>query len=339
VRGAAALILALLAGCAVLPRREEPITRRWPVMGTYVEASLWGEGPSAARTMERLRESLDRSDLAMSNWRADSGLSRLNAEARGGLGIAGDPVLADCVDAALDAAQATGGAFDPTVGPLLVAWGLRPGPRRTPDDAEIETTLRHVGWERVQRPGRGRVRFETRGMELDLGGIGKGCALDVAVGLAMPETRAGLIDLGRSLAVWGRSPTGDWRVAIAAPGGEDVLGTLTVYAPSFVSTSSQEENPGHIVDPRTGRAADTDVLSATALAGSGTVSDLLSTALLVAGSGRARAILDAYPGARAVLLVREGGALTILASASLEKRLRIEQEWRGRLASVEFTLP
>ena len=81
------------------------------------------------------------------------------------------------------------------------------------------------------------------------------------------------------------------------------------------------------------------IFAATAIAPTGTVSDLLSTALFVAGSARAGGILESYPGSHAVLLVREGGALTLLASAALEKRLRIEDEWRGRLASVEFTLP
>jgi len=319
--------------------KDQPLTRRWPVMGTYAEVTVWGEGPMQARAMEHVRDSLDRSDQAMSNWRPDSGLNQLNQDARAGDALAADPVLAECVAAALDAAQATGGAFDPTVGPLMVVWGLRPGPRRTPDDAEIEATLRDVGWEKVHRQGR-RIRFETRGMELDLGGIGKGCALDAAVREAMLDTPAGILDLGRSYAVWGYPPEGAWHIAITAPEDEeDVFATLTVEPPAYVSTSSQEENPGHIVDPKTGRAAETDIISATAIAPTGAVSDLLSTALFVAGSARARGILEAYPGSQAVLLFREGGALTLLASASLEKRLKIDEEWRGRLASVEFTLP
>ena len=339
MRRALLFLLVLLGGCAEMYFKDQPLMRRWPVMGTYAEATVWGDGPMQARAMEHLRDSLDRSDLAMSNWRADSGLNQLNRDARAGEGLAGDPVLAECVAAALDAAQATGGAFDPTVGPLMVVWGLRPGPRRTPDDAELEATLRDVGWEKVRRQGR-RIHFQTRGMELDLGGIGKGCALDAAVREAMLDTRAGILDLGRSYGVWGWPPHGAWEIAITAPEDvDDVFATLSVETPAYISTSSQEENPGHIVDPKTGRAAETDIVSATAIAPTGAVSDLLSTALFVAGSARARGILEAYPGAHAVLLLREGGALTLLASASLEKRLKIEEAWRGRLASVEFTLP
>ncbi|HEX5042090.1 MAG TPA: FAD:protein FMN transferase [Candidatus Polarisedimenticolaceae bacterium] len=339
MRRVLAFSLVLFCGCAELYFKDQPLTRRWPVMGTYAEATVWGDGPVQARAMEHLRDSLDRSDAAMSNWRADSGLNQLNRDARAGEALAADPVLAECVAAALDGAEATGGAFDPTVGPLMVVWGLRPGPRRTPDDAEIEATLRDVGWEKVQRQGR-KIRFQTRGMELDLGGIGKGCALDAAVREAMLDTPAGILDLGRSFGVWGFPPHGSWHLAITAPEDEeDVFATLTVEPPAYVSTSSQEENPGHIVDPKTGRAADTDIVSATAIAPTGAVSDLLSTALLVAGSGHARGILEAYPGAHAVLLVREGGALTLLASASLEKRLKVEEAWQGRLASVEYTLP
>jgi len=339
VRRVAALLAVLLCGCAEMYFKDQPLMRRWPVMGTYAEATVWGDGPMQARAMEHLRDSLDRSDLAMSNWRPDSGLNQLNRDARAGEALAADPVLAECVAAALDGAQATGGAFDPTVGPLMVVWGIRPGPRRAPEDAEIEATLQDVGWEKVHRQGR-RLRFETRGMELDLGGIGKGCALDAAVREAMLDTRAGILDLGRSFGVWGYPPEGVWHIAMTAPeDAEDVFATLSLDAPAYVSTSSQEENPGHIVDPKTGRPAETDIISATAIAPTGTVSDLLSTALFVAGSARAGGILESYPGSHAVLLVREGGALTLLASAALEKRLRIEDEWRGRLASVEFTLP
>jgi thiamine biosynthesis lipoprotein len=339
VKRVGVLLLLLLGGCAEMYFQDQPLTRRWPVMGTYAEATVWGDGPMQARALEHLRDSLDRSDLAMSNWRADSGLNQLNRDARAGEALAADPVLAECVAAALDAAEATGGAFDPTVGPLMVVWGLRPGPPRTPNDAEIEATLDDVGWDKVHRQGR-RIRFESRGMELDLGGIGKGCALDAAVREAMLDTRAGILDLGRSYAVWGWPPHGHWRISITAPeDAEDLFATLTVESPAYVSTSSQAENPGHIVDPKTGRAAETDIVSATAVAPTGAVSDLLSTALFVAGSARARGILEAYPGAHAVLLLREGGALTLLASASLEKRLKIEEAWRGRLAAVEFTLP
>jgi thiamine biosynthesis lipoprotein len=109
-----------------------------------------------------------------------------------------------------------------------------------------------VGWEKVHRQGR-RLRFETRGMELDLGGIGKGCALDAAVREAMLDTRAGILDLGRSFGVWGYPPEGTWHIAITAPeDAEDVVATLSLDAPAYVSTSSEEENPGHIVDPRPG---------------------------------------------------------------------------------------
>lgn len=339
MRRVAVLLAVLFGGCAEMYFKDQPLMRRWPVMGTYAEATVWGDGPMQARAMEHLRDSLDRSDLAMSNWRPDSGLNQLNRDARAGEALAADPVLAECVAAALDAAQATGGAFDPTVGPLMAVWGIRPGPRRTPEDAEIEATLRDVGWEKVHRQGR-RLRFETRGMELDLGGIGKGCALDAAVREAMLDTRAGILDLGRSFGVWGYPPEGAWHIAITAPeDAEDVFATLSLDAPAYVSTSSQEENPGHIVDPKTGRPAETDIVSATAIAPTGSVSDLLSTALFVAGSARASGILEAYPGSHAVLLLREGGALTLLASAALEKRLKVEEEWRGKLAAVEFTLP
>ena len=88
MRRVAALLAVLLCGCAEMYFKDQPLMRRWPVMGTYAEATVWGDGPMQARAMEHLRDSLDRSDLAMSNWRPDSGLSQLNRDARAGEALA-----------------------------------------------------------------------------------------------------------------------------------------------------------------------------------------------------------------------------------------------------------
>ena len=114
-------------------------------------------------------------------------------------------------------------------------------------------------------------------------------------------------------------------------------------AGAAVATSSELENNfteggvtyGHIMDPRTGRPAVTDVVQATAIHPSATVTDILSTALYVAGSLRAPAILDAYPGSEAVLIVREGAGVAIVASRSLEGRIRVVPG----AAAPRFTLP
>ena len=127
------------------------------------------------------------------------------------------------------------------------------------------------------------------------------------------------------------------------------MATLVLRAWGTVASSSDVEQAfvaggrryGHIMDPRSGRPADTDVLQSTAIDPSGTTGDALSTALFVAGSARAAETLRAYPSAEALLIVREGGRLVLLASRSLRGRLAIDAAARRRFTSdsPRFVLP
>jgi len=337
-RGAAcALIWAVScagAGCAPRP----PVVRRWPVMATWATATVVAGRPEAGEAVvARARDTFDRVNEAMSAWSASSGLQRLNAAARRGVTRIADPDLAACVQAALEAADRTGGAFDPTVGPLMTLWGFRPKAPRVPTDAEIAEVLRHVGASRVAfDPAARTIRFADDAMELDLGGIAKGCALDLArreaAGIAGVD--GALLDLGGQLAGWGRSPErAEWRVGVRDPEGRIAsVATITLRAGGTVASSSDVEQSfvsggrlyGHIMDVRTGRPVESDILQSTAIDASATTSDILSTALFVAGSGGAERALRAYPGAEAILIVRERGGLAMLASRSLRGRLAID---------------
>ncbi|HZN55232.1 MAG TPA: FAD:protein FMN transferase [Candidatus Polarisedimenticolaceae bacterium] len=349
-RAVAATLAAACASACAIGRTE----RSWPVMGTYARVAVSG-GPADARerAIAIARAAFDEVNASMSNWSETSELARVNREARSGTARVDDAELAACLAAALDAAEATGGAFDPTVGPLMTLWGFRPRRPRVPTDEEIERALAHVGSARVVHDRDARaIRFEDAGMELDLGGIAKGCALDLAAARLRGERGTGLraitLDLGGGMmALDGRGAA----IGLADP--EDAergtLATIRLPGDRGVATSSDAENRfesdgiryGHLMDARTGRPAATDVLQATAVHPAGTTSDLLSTALFVAGSRGAAEILRRYPGAEAVLIVREGGRLAMIASASLSGRLSLAASARERFTpdSPRFTLP
>jgi thiamine biosynthesis lipoprotein len=292
-------LLLIVAGCA----SRAPVERKWPVMGTFATVSV--RGPEAAA--DAARDAFDRVNRTMSNWDPDSDLSRLNAQARRGAAPVEDPDLLACLARAFEAARATDGAFDPTVGPLMSLWGYRPRARRVPGESEIDATLAHVGYTRVRLDG-GTLRFEDPGMEIDLGGIAKGCALDLARErvLAAGATSA-LLDLGGNLMAVGRPPSGRfWEIGVKDPRDPQRLAGVVAIVEGSVSTSGNYENPGHLMDPRTGRSARTDVVAATVVAPSGAQADALSTALCVAGSAAAPAILARFPEARAVLFLEDG---------------------------------
>lgn len=272
-------------------------------MGTFATVSV--DGPDAAA--DAARDVFDRVNRTMSNWDPASDLSRLNTAARVGPVTVDDPDLLACLARAFEAARATDGAFDPTVGPLMTLWGYRPRAKRAPTQDEIDATLANVGYAKVRLLA-GTVRFEAPGMEIDLGGIAKGFALDLArERVVAAGGRSALLDLGGNLLVFGPPPSGRyWEIGVKDPRApERIAGVLEIREGS-VSTSGNYENPGHLMDPRTGRTAETDVLAATVVAPSGAVADALSTALCVAGSERAPAILGRYRDARAVLFLEDG---------------------------------
>ena len=341
-----AVSLCVLAACAP---GAAVTTRSWPTMGTYATVVVRTEDPRAAdRAVERTRAVLDRVATTMSNWSEESELTRMNRAAGRAAYAIEDAGLAACVQAALDGAERTGGAFDPTVGALMTTWGFRPRAPRLPSDAEIASALERVGATRVHFDARGRtIRFDRDGLEIDLGGIAKGCALDTARReVAATGGRLELdLDLGGQWAFLGgeRRATG-----IADPEARDrTIGTVTVGPEDSIATSSASENHfevagvryGHVMDPRTGRPAQTDVIQATAIDPSATTAEVLGKALMVAGSAGAPAILRRFPTARAVLVVREGERLAVLTSEDLRDELKLAADGRFSPDSPRMIAP
>jgi thiamine biosynthesis lipoprotein len=219
-----------------------------------------------------------------------------------------------------------------------------------PGDAEIATLLDHVGWQKMQIFHESRsVRFLADRLELDLGGIAKGYALDVAArNFALPGVNSGLLDLGGTVYAWGTPPEGEWVVAIRDPLLPDgTMGTLTL-SHRALSTSAVYENSftidgvtyGHILDARTGRPADTDVISASVLSDSATEADALSTAFFVAGSQATGTMLLRARRIEALMLVNGSDGPVLLVSGSLKGRFKVDPAFSARIGGrVRFILP
>ncbi len=306
----AVLAVALGLGSAA-PRPPEPrrgvhgprahIERARVLMGTTctvtVEAADSAAGVAAANAA---LDEIARLEQVMSSWRSDSELSQLNAGgAETRLACSAD--LYAVIDSAFAIARATGGAFDPTVEPLIRAWDLR-GEGHVPSESELADARALVGWPMVQLEARLRtVRFQRPGMGLDLGGIGKGFALDRAVDeLRGRGVKRALINLGGEVAAF--SDGDPWRVQVADP--SDRLRPLAglMVRQAAVSTSGQQERGfsferrhyGHVLDPRRGLPLETRA-TVTVVCASATRADGLSTALLVMGRDRAELFARDHP--------------------------------------------
>ena len=316
------------------PERPAAVRRARFLMGAplVIEAA----GGDAAAAIERAFDEVARLDGVLSNWRDDSELAGLNRRA------AAEPVgcsrdLYGAVEAALRWAEATGGAFDPTVEPLVRRFELRgpegmlPGtrlPEGDPESAAGAAAL--VGWRHVHLdPERRSVRFDRPGMGIDLGGIGKGLALDAAARvLARAGVSSALLDFGGQLLALGEGPDGGgWRVAIADPLARDEAAATLLLSRGSISTSGNSERSvrgatggsvGHILDPASGRPAPGS-FSVTAVAADGASADALSTALFVMGPERGRVWAEAR--GIPVLYVRGDGDRPALSATGAWARL------------------
>jgi thiamine biosynthesis lipoprotein len=292
-------------------------------------------------------ESLDRVALLedqLTVYREHSEVSRLNRTAAAGP-VAVEAGLFSLLRRAVEIHRQTAGAFDITAGPLSKVWGFHRRAGSVPDDAELAEALSRVGSQWLEFDERqGTLRFARPGVELNLGGIGKGYALDVC---ARQLEQAGVGDflfhgghssvLARGARIGPLSPTGPgsedggWTVGVVHPLRPErrlaevvlrnrALGTSGSAMQSFYH---QGKRYGHILDPRSGRPADA-LLSATVIAPSAADADALATACYVLGVEAALAHCARHPELSA-LLVAEGsrrGAIE-LHSANLAER-----DWR-----------
>jgi FAD:protein FMN transferase len=296
---AAAPLLALLS-VAPAPAREVRV-----VMGAAAEVQAAGL-VDPAPALDAAFAALQRVDDRMTLFRP-SELTTLNQSGRARLSHETSTVLWH----ALEMSYATGGAFDPTVEPLVRASGHLGGKPRRLGRCERWRLLSRVGTARVHLdPATREVRLDP-GTRLDLGGIAKGYAVDLALAaLREAGARDGLVDLGgSSLGVFGAPTT----IAVRDP--------ETPGAPPWaafelddaaLASSGGDQRPGHILDPRTGLPA-RKVLATTVVAASAMEADALSTAVFVMGMDEGLALL-ARRGAAGLVLARERGRAVIHAS-------------------------
>jgi thiamine biosynthesis lipoprotein len=306
------------------------IRRSFRAMGTSCAAAVTARSasdPGAECALAAARDEVEACEQALSRFRPDSDLSRLNAAA--GDWVSVDSRLVEALAAALRAREDTDGRFDPTILPALVAAGYD----RTFDELD----------ERPARPADGfragaaveidgsRARVE-RGAAVDLGGIGKGFSASRAV-FAMHWVWGGLpgalVDLGGDVALAGETPDGGpWRVAIADPRDPGAtLATLAVDA-GGVATSGRdrrrfgpERSLHHLIDPATGEPAVAGPLTVTVVAPDPADAEAHATALAVSSLTDADAHLSRFPHLGALYVPGDGepvalGDLPLLAGAS-----------------------
>ena len=289
-RNAAAPAIRVAYGA--MPAR--PAALAGATMGTTWSARLaLPAGVTEASARQGIQAALDQVVAQMSTWEADSDITRYNRAEPGWQTL--PPEFFHVLHHALMLAEDSGGAYDPTVGPLVNAWGFGPHQRafEPPSPAAIQTARDRCGWQRVPLDEERRAAWQPGGVYLDLSSIAKGYGVDrAAMALDALGVTDYLVEVGGELRACGKRPDGQsWRVAIEVPdASDDHALALPLHHCSIATSGDYRRHAGdgdaryaHTIDPRTGHPVRNAVASVTVLHPVCMQADALATVLTVLG--------------------------------------------------------
>jgi thiamine biosynthesis lipoprotein len=277
-------------------------------MGTIYTVVAYGRDQTfLSEVVGEVFDKIDQLDAEMSNYKPESELSAINRDAAQHE-VTMAPQLFDLIECSLRASQESGGDFDITVGPLMKVWGFFRGQGRLPGPAEIAEVRKRIGYQHVHLDrARRTIRFDTGGMELDLGGIAKGYAVDQAAEILRSNgVTAALVSSGTSSIYALGSPPGErgWKITVRDPFREDKPADVLRLQDFALSTSGNYEKffringkvYCHIMDPHTGWPVQ-NMLSTVAAVPTGVETEALTKIFFVGGVEKARQYLATHPNA------------------------------------------
>ena len=279
-------------------------------MDTYITMTAYGRDAETALT-----EAADKRAALEQLWSVTDPHSDIYAVNHGeGHPIRVSEETSELVSFALQMAEETNGALEPTIYPVLSAWGFTTEEHRVPSETEIAELLGNVGYERVRLEG-DTVQLDN-GMMLDLGAIGKGYAGDLVAQVVQENgSTSALLNFGGNIQAIGTKPDGSrWRLGLRDPFTGGTLGVLEISNMAVVTSGNYEryfigedgKQYGHIIDPATGYPAESGLVSVTIVAGEGRLCDALSTSLFVMGLDKAAEYWKQHPDFEMILITEDG---------------------------------
>ena len=296
VFGCFVLIFALCTGCSRTPQVEK---KTFYAMNTTMEFTVYGSA-SLVDDAEALINSLE-DELSVT--KDTSEIAQINQNGSGT--VTGS--TADLMGKALAMCSRTNGTLDISVYPIVRAWGFTTGSYKVPSEEELTSLLPLVDYTNVQYDEVTGEVILPAGMEIDLGSIAKGYAGEKGVTSA-------LLNLGGNVQTIGSKPDGGaWQIAVKNPHSKEPMMVVSVRDKAVVTSGGYEryfEQDGktywHIMDPKTGRPADSGLLAVTVIGEDGAVCDGLSTSLFVMGLEKAAALWAESSDFEAIFIAADG---------------------------------
>jgi thiamine biosynthesis lipoprotein len=202
---------------------------------------------------------------------------------------------------------------------LIRLWNWKANPPVVPDETAIQTARERVGWNKVQRRS-GAIFLTQPGMSLDLGGIGKEYAVDMAMALAAQSgVENVLVDFGQDIRAQGKPPGRPaWHVGLENPRNPGTCWASVAVTGHAVASSGdylrhfvhQGRRYGHIIDPRTGYPTDNGCRAASVVAPTCTVAGILTTTACILGPQEGFHLINSYHGASGAIVTDNGNLIT-----------------------------
>ncbi|MEN4921862.1 FAD:protein FMN transferase, partial [Achromobacter spanius] len=297
-------------------------------MGTTWSARMaLPAGLADASARQAIQAALDQVVAQMSTWEADSDITRYNRAGPGWQDIPAE--FFHVLRHALMLADDSGGAYDPTVGPLVNAWGFGPHQRafEPPSPAAVEAARSRCGWRRVALDEARLAAYQPGGAYLDLSSIAKGYGVDrAAQALDALGVANYLVEVGGELRARGKRPDGHaWRVAIEVPDASDDHALALPLNDCSIATSGDyrrhagtgDARYAHTIDPRPGHPVRNPVASVTVVHAGCMQADALATALTVLGEADGLAYARRHELA-ALFILRERDAWRVAATPAFQ---------------------
>jgi thiamine biosynthesis lipoprotein len=291
------------------------------VMGTFARVVVIAKNSNAAgKCIESAFTQINKVDDLMSDYKSDSEISRLN---RDGFkkAVKLSQSTYEVLQKSIEFSKRTNGAFDVSIGPLVELFRKAKDEQIFPDQNEIADARSKVGFEKLKLDDENRtVQFTVEGMQLDLGGIAKGCAVDKAVETMKTHGAiGGMVDLGGDIRCFGAPLKGrdHWVIGLQNPdagkglAGREVLLKLKMTNGAIATSGDYQQfvliegkRYSHIINRKTGTSTE-GLSSVTIIADNATDADALATAVSVMGSENGLELIKKIPGAEAILITSQ----------------------------------
>lgn len=295
------MVLPILVSCTRETPKKFEETRS--MMDTYVRVVVYADEPTAQAAISAAFTRMEEVVNIASTFDENAEAFQLNQD---GYIIDPSPELLELIRMSIDYNRLTDGAFDVTCQPLLDLWSFKQGADKqfweldnATQQSAINEAMRLVGSDKIIIEDN-KISFKEEAMQITLGGIAKGYAVDEALKVIKNMgIRYALVDAGGDLATLGAKPSGElWDIALANP--DDTSQCLATFgvADKAVTTSGNymryfdpEAKVGHIMNPRTGYSA-SDCISVTIVANDCTQADALATGVFVLGPEDGLALVE-----------------------------------------------